>query len=86
MANCQSCGMPINRDPAGGGTNADGARTTEFCSFCFQNGRFTEPSISCDEMVAKVRAKMNEMKIPPFLGWFFARKIPKLKRWRNQAT
>ena len=53
---CQSCGMPLNRDQLGGGTNADGSRTTEYCSHCFQDGRFTEPNISVDEMMAKVEA------------------------------
>ena len=86
MADCQSCGMPIGKDPAGGGTNADGTRTTEYCSRCYQNGRFTEPHLSCDEMILKVKSKMKEMKIPGFIGWFFVRRIPKLKRWSTYAA
>ena len=26
--NCQSCGMPLRRDEKGGGTNADGSKST----------------------------------------------------------
>jgi len=40
---CQSCGMPLNRDKQGGGTNADGSKSTMYCSHCFLNGQFTLP-------------------------------------------
>jgi hypothetical protein len=33
---CQSCGMPLSRDELGGGTNADGSRSTEYYSHCFR--------------------------------------------------
>ena len=33
---CQSCGMPLSRDSLGGGTNADGSSSTEYCSHCFR--------------------------------------------------
>jgi hypothetical protein len=39
---CQSCGMPMDKDPAGGGTNPDGSKTLKYCSFCYQNGEFIE--------------------------------------------
>jgi hypothetical protein len=28
---CQSCGMPMKRDPQGGGTNADGSINENYC-------------------------------------------------------
>lgn len=84
MANRQSCGMPITSDTAGGGTNADGSRATEYCSLCYQRGQFTEPEISCEEMQTKVTAIMwQKFKIPGFVSWLFVRNIPKLKRWRT---
>jgi hypothetical protein len=82
VQSCQSCGMPMKRDEAGGGTKADGTRTTEYCSHCYQMGRFTDPGITCEQMVTKVKGKMREMHIPGFMGWFFTRNIPQLKRWR----
>lgn len=75
--------MPLKKDPAGGGTNADGSRSTEYCSRCYQQGRFTSPNMTCDEMVVLVKGKMKEMGIPSFMGWFFTRNIPRLKRWRT---
>ncbi len=41
--NCQSCGMPLKRDEQGGGTNAEGSRSTVYCSHCYQRGQFVSP-------------------------------------------
>ncbi len=38
---CQSCGMPLKKDPENGGTNTDGSVNTNYCSHCYQNGLFT---------------------------------------------
>ena len=82
---CQSCGMPINKDPLGGGTSVDGNKTTEYCSHCFRNGAFTEPNLTCEEMITKVKTKMKEMRIPGFVAYLFTKDIPKLKRWASQS-
>jgi Putative zinc ribbon domain len=78
---CQSCGMPLSRDQLGGGTNADGSRSTEYCSHCYQKGWFTEPNICLDEMMTKVEAKLRDMRMPGFLARRVAGEIPKLRRW-----
>lgn len=79
--NCQSCGMPMNKDPQGGGTNADGTKNIKYCSYCFQNGSFTSPEMTVDEMKVLVKGKMKEMGFPGFLAGFFTKGIPKLERW-----
>jgi hypothetical protein len=78
---CQSCGMPLSKDEHGGGTEANGEKTTIYCSHCYAGGRFTQPGLTVAEMQDLVRGKMKEMRVPGFLGYFFVRKIPKLKRW-----
>jgi hypothetical protein len=78
---CQSCGMPLSRDVRGGGTNADGSRSRTYCSHCYAGGRFTQPGITAAGMQALVKGKLREMGLPGFVGWLFARKIPKLARW-----
>lgn len=80
--NCQSCGMPMSRDEQGGGSNADGSRSTMYCSHCWANGQFALPDITVSQMQDRVRAKLKEFGIPGPLGWFFTRKVPKLARWR----
>ncbi len=78
---CQSCGMPLARDEKGGGTNLDGSKSSEFCSHCYQAGRFTEPDLTMNQMVTKVRGKLKEMHFPGFVAQFFTKDIPKLQRW-----
>ena len=79
--NCQSCGMPMNRDERGGGTNADGSKSLTYCSHCYAGGRFTLPDLTVDQMKERVRGKMKEMGFPRVLSWVFTRKIPRLQRW-----
>ena len=33
--------MPMKKDLAGGGTNADGTKSGMYCSYCYQKGVFT---------------------------------------------
>lgn len=40
---CQSCGMPLQNE-ADYGTEAGGARSEEYCTYCYQNGGFTAVS------------------------------------------
>jgi putative zinc ribbon protein len=79
--NCQSCGMPLRRDERGGGTNADGSRSSMYCSHCYALGRFTLPDITVRQMQDLVRGKLREFGIPAPLGWLFTRRLPKLERW-----
>lgn len=80
---CQSCGMPLNKDPKGGGTNSGGAKSNMYCSFCFEDGKFTQPDIMVDEMKALVKKQLKKMGFPGFLGWLAAMGVPKLERWKK---
>jgi len=80
---CQSCGMPMKKDPEGGGTEANGSRSPKFCSYCYADGAFTTPDMTVDDMKALVKDKMKEMGLPGFLAGFFTYNIPKLERWKN---
>lgn len=82
--NCQSCGMPMKRDEAGGGTNADGSKSLMYCSKCYQNGAFTLPDFTVQQMQELVKGKLREMGFPGFLAGFFTWNIPKLERWRQK--
>lgn len=84
--NCQSCGMPMKRDEQGGGTNADGSKSTMYCSKCYQQGKFTSPNMTVLEMKALVKAKLKEFGFPGFLAGVFTRNIPNLERWKNAKS
>ena len=79
---CQSCGMPMKRDPQNGGTNSDGSKNSDYCSYCYKDGVFTSPEIDTPQKMQQFCIKkMKEMGMPGFVAWFFTRSIPKLKRW-----
>ena len=69
------------------GTEADGARSGDYCHYCYQNGAFTAPGASMDDIIA-FNLKFNEENGHPFgpqkeaeammRSWF-----PTLKRWKN---
>ena len=48
---CQSCGMPLSDEFKNFGTESDGSPVSEYCMFCYQNGGFTNPDQTVDEMV-----------------------------------
>ncbi len=78
--NCQSCGMPLSKDP--GGTEVNGSKNSMYCSHCYENGKFTVPDITLSQMQERVKKMMKEkMHFPGFVAYFFTRNIPKLKRW-----
>jgi Putative zinc ribbon domain len=80
---CQSCGMPLKKDEKGGGTNADGSKSNMYCSRCYEDGKFSNPEMTVEQMQTLVKGKMKEMGFPGFLSGFFIKGIPKLERWRN---
>lgn len=82
---CQSCSMPLNKDPQGGGTEADGSKSLKYCSLCYFNGQFISPNMTVDEMKVLVKGKLKEMKVPAPLAWFFTLSIPRLERWKTKA-
>ena len=83
---CQSCGMPLSKDPLGGGSNVDGTISNEYCSHCYRKGVFTQPNITVEEMTALVEGKLRSMHFPGFLARRFAKDVPTLRRWRQKSA
>lgn len=81
---CQSCGMPMVIEESFG-TNANGSKNKDYCCFCFQDGKFTEPKITMEAMIEKVSGFLIQSGIPESKAKDMARKsIRKLKRWRGK--
>jgi len=83
---CQSCGMPLSRDPLGGGTEAGGARTSTYCSHCYRDGKFINPDMTMPEMMTLVEGKLREMHIPGFIARRMSKGIPELERWKPKTV
>ncbi|MBT3816871.1 MAG: hypothetical protein HOE80_03800 [Candidatus Magasanikbacteria bacterium] len=80
---CQSCGMPMTKDPENGGTEKNGSKSQKYCSYCYRDGEFLSSEIkTVKEMQNFCIEKMKEQKMPGFVAWIFTRSIPKLERWR----
>ncbi len=83
---CQCCAMPLDK-PEDKGTEADGSLSGDYCRYCYQNGAFTAPEATMDDIIA-FNLKFNAENGHPFgpqeeaekmmRGWF-----PTLKRWKT---
>lgn len=80
---CQSCGMPLNKDPQGGGLEADGSRSSIYCSICYDNGAFRHPDATLSEFQAQCVEALARKGMPRILAWAFTRGIGKLDRWQG---
>ena len=78
---CQSCGMPLKKDPTGGGTEKDGTKSLKYCSLCYQNGEFIFTGNARD-FQEFCRKKMIEGGHSKFTSWLFTRGIKRLERWK----
>lgn len=81
---CQSCGMPMAK-PEDFGTNADGSRNEQYCTYCFQAGEFTAPDMTMEQMIEHVAAiGADKLGMAEDAAKQMAEQvIPKLKRWQS---
>ncbi|NER12030.1 hypothetical protein GWK08_01125 [Leptobacterium flavescens] len=82
--NCQSCGMPLKKDPKGGAYNSDGTLNEKYCSYCFEEGAFKQADWTLPQMQEFVKGKLREMGFPGFMAGFFTKRIANLERWKDQ--
>ncbi|HXX33979.1 MAG TPA: zinc ribbon domain-containing protein [Thermodesulfobacteriota bacterium] len=82
---CQSCAMPMDK-PEIFGTNANGTKAEDYCTYCFQKGKFTEPNITMQKMIDKCVEIIVQRNIMPERQArdLMMNTIPNLKRWKKQ--
>lgn len=80
---CQSCGMPKVQDPKGGGTNKDGTKSDKYCSYCYENGKFTRDFTDVSQMLDLVNDMLKKMGYGAVKRWFYTSHIPRLERWNK---
>lgn len=68
------------------GTEKDGSRKKDYCKYCYENGQFTNPEITLEEMETRVKSKMEEMKMDSDTISMAVSSLPNLKRWRKVET
>ena len=75
--------MPLSKDEKGGGTEANGSKSTDYCSHCYRMGQFIDPNLTAEEVVATAQGILKKMHVPGFLAKKFTKDIPNLKRWKS---
>ncbi len=84
---CQSCGMPLQTKKAGDcrGTEADGEKSEQWCSLCYENGAFFKPECTLEEMKSIVDKALTENGSGCLMRWMAQKQPPRLKRWKTQT-
>ena len=85
---CQSCGMTLYSDDVKG-TERDGSKSEEYCTFCYGNGEFNRP-MTLEEAIEHNIAHLNEwneesgLSLTPDEARTQLREfLPTLKRWKT---
>lgn len=83
---CQSCGMPMGNTTELYGTDENGNKSADYCTYCYKDGHFTFQG-SMDEMIefcvphmVQSNQEMTEKVAREMMHAFF----PTLKRWKKQ--
>jgi hypothetical protein len=82
---CQSCGMPLEKDPGKGGTNKDLTKSNKYCSYCFGKGKFLDEGLTLQEKIEKnVMMSALKMNLTDAQARELAEQIlPTLERWKK---
>lgn len=80
---CESCGMPMKKDPKGSGSNADGSKSDKYCSYCYENGAYTYTGKDVIGFQDHCRKMMMDGGHSRFISWLFTRGMKRLPRWKN---
>ena len=80
---CQSCGMPM-KDSKAYGTNADKSQSCDYCGYCYREGKFNNPTITCEQMVTRVAEIMKKRNMPQDVIDQATAIMPTLKRWKKE--
>jgi len=85
MKRCQSCGIPLSKDPGGGGTESDGRKSETYCSRCYRDGEFIGKECTVTQMQDIVEQAMKEQGLSWPMRKLARAQIPQLGRWKKQA-
>ena len=76
--------MPID-DMDLRGTEKNGAKSSEYCAYCYAKGEFVNPKATLEEMKVLVKSEMEKRHVPNEVIQATMSRIPYLKRWKHYA-
>ena len=82
---CQSCSMMMGEEEYG--YNADGSRNTEYCIFCFPNGKFGKDETMEEMIESCIPFWVNDgdAKTPEEAREKKRKLFPTLNRWKDKG-
>ncbi len=85
---CQSCGFTLSKDENKGGTEADGSLSKDYCSMCYNDGRFVHPDITPQQILQKLTIRYKQKGFSDSIVMWIINKTEKemmtYKRWSSQ--
>lgn len=82
---CQSCTMPID-NMEDRGTEKNWIPSDLYCKYCYQDGAFTNPDMTLEQMKKITEAAMYQQHIPENIIQRSMKMLPSLKRWNKHAV
>lgn len=82
---CQSCTMPID-NPEDRGTEKNGAKSGEYCKYCYKDGVFTDPDMTLQRMQEIATTEMQKQHLSMDIIRQSLEMLPTLKRWRQNRA
>ena len=79
---CQSCAMPMP-DESLYGTNADGSKNSDYCKYCYQDGKW-DKEVTMDEYIEMMVPFASQAGMTGEQMRAYCKKVyPTLKRWKK---
>ena len=78
---CQSCMMPLKKGQ-NSGSESDRSKSLKYCSYCYVDGKYTDPNASMEKMKQISDNALKEKGWIKPLRWVSLMGFSKLERWR----
>ena|ERR1700722_283676 len=82
---CQSCTLPME-NMEDRGNEKDGSKSNIYCKYCYQDGEFTEPDMTLDQMMYIAETEMKKQDLPEIIIQHSMNMLPRLKRWQSSRS
>lgn len=76
--------MPLNRSEVLG-TEKDASKNHVYCKYCYNEGKFTNPDMTLEEMKLHLRQLMQKMNIDNATIEIKIMELPWLSRWLSKT-
>lgn len=76
--------MPLSEELLG--TEKDSSKSKDYCKFCYEDGKFTHPRFSLEQMMFHLQDQMDQDNLPEDIVETAIKRLPNLKRWKKSVS